>query len=129
MQERRDAKLIEAAGVPQEDQLDVSSQSYEIKKEIKEDRSKEEKPLWQRTWVKRVAYLAGSVFSFVLMGLSIQVINDVTGLSVYTNSPIFVLNEFTGPPVMASFLAIIFFMGMSIAFIMKAFSTTQEYNI
>jgi hypothetical protein len=129
VQQYKDAKLIESAGIPEEESPDISSLHRDVKEEIKQDRSKEEKPIWQYTWVKRAAYLTGSLLSFLMMGLTIQVISEVTGLSAYTDGPYFILNDFTGPPVMASFLAIIFCMGLSIAFIMKAFSTTQEFNL
>ena len=126
----KDAKLIESAGIPEEEEpVDVSAWNKELEDEIKEDRSKEDKPLWQHAWVRRVVYLSGSLLSFLLMGVSIQVISEVSGLSAYSDGPYFILNDFTGPPVMASFVAIIICMGLSIAFIMKAFSTTQEFNL
>ncbi len=130
MQNYKDAKLIESAGVPQEEELDTTAWEKEVKQEIKEDRSKDPTPLWQHAWIKRVAYLTGSALSFVLMGATIQFISDYSGLTQWSQQqgPYFVLNEFTGPPVMASFLAIIFFMGLSLALIMKAFSTTQEFD-
>ncbi|MGY5858195.1 MAG: hypothetical protein RTU63_02400 [Candidatus Thorarchaeota archaeon] len=129
VQQYKDNKLIDSAGVPEEEAPEVSSWNKEVKQEIKESKSNEDKPLWQHTWVRRVVYLTGSMLSFILMGVSIQVISEVSGLSTFSNSPYFVLNDFTGPPVMASFLAIIFCMGLSLAFIMKAFSTTQEFNL
>ncbi|MHA1135775.1 MAG: hypothetical protein ACTSSE_04745 [Candidatus Thorarchaeota archaeon] len=129
VQQYKDAKLIESAGVPEEEASAVLSWNNEVKQEIKEDRSNEDTPLWQNAWVRRTVHLAGSVLSFILMGLSIQVISELSGLSTYSDGPYFILNDFTGPPVMASFLAILFFMSLSIAFIMKAFSTTQEFNL
>jgi len=131
MQRYKDAKLIESAGIPQEEEeSDSAALDKEIKREIKEARSKDPKPLWQHAWIKRAAYLTGSALSFVLMGSSIQFISDVSGLTAWSqqHGPYFVLNEFTGPPVMASFIAIIFFMGLSLMLIMKAFSTTQEFD-
>ena len=131
VQQYKDTKLIESAGIPEDESPDTSDWNKEVKREIKEDRSKVEKPFWQKTWVKRAAYLTGSLLSFVMMGASIQIISELSGLSQWNeqHGPYFILNEFTGPPVMASFVAIIFFMGLSIAFIMNAFSTTQEYNL
>ena len=131
VQQYKDAKLIESAGIPDEESSespDTSLLQKQVKEEIKKDRSKEDQPMWQHTWVKRAVYLTGSLLSFVMMGVTIQIISEVSGLSTYIDGPYFVLNDFTGPPVMASFLAIIFCMGLSIAFIMKAFSTTQEFN-
>jgi len=129
VQDYKDTKLIKSVGVPEEEAPDISTWNKEIKQEIKEDRVKDDRPLWQHAWVRRTAYLAGSVLSFILMGISIQVISEVSGLNQYSDGPYFILNDFTGPPVMASFVAIIFCMGLSLAFIMKAFSTTQEFNI
>jgi len=131
VQSYKDARLIESAGIPQEEEPDTTTWDKEVIREIKEDRSKEPKPLWQNAWIKRAVYLTGSALSFVVMGSTIQFISDFSGLTQWSQQqgPYFVLNEFTGPPVMASFLAIIFFMGLSLALIMKAFSTTQEFNI
>lgn len=132
VQDYKDAKLIESAGIPDEESSespDTSLLQKQVKDEIKKDRSKEDQPIWQYTWVKRAAYLTGSLLSFVMMGLTIQVISEVSGLNAYTDGPYFILNDFTGPPVMASFIAILFCMGLSIAFIMKAFSTTQEFEL
>lgn len=130
VQSYKDTKLIESAGVPQEEETETADLSREVKREIREDRAKESKPLWQNAWIKRVAYLTGSALSFVLMGSTIQFISDFSGLTQWSQQqgPYFVLNEFTGPPVMASFIAIIFFMGLSLMLIMKAFSTTQEFE-
>ncbi|TFH09948.1 MAG: hypothetical protein E4H14_03515 [Candidatus Thorarchaeota archaeon] len=131
MQSYKDAKLIESAGIPQDEEPDSTRWDEDVKREIKEDRSKEPRQLWQHAWVKRVVYLTGSALSFVLMGATIQFISDFSGLTQWSQQqgPYFVLNEFTGPPVMASFISIIFFMGLSLFLIMKAFSTTQEFDI
>jgi hypothetical protein len=65
------------------------------------------------------------------MGVALQLISEFTGLATWSRAhgPYFVLNEYTGPPVMASFLAIILFMGFSLWFVFKAFSTTDEMSL
>jgi hypothetical protein len=131
MKQRKDAKLISSAGIPQEDDDTQSTWNAEVKREIKEERLKVKKPFWQNAWIKRVVYLAGSGLSFVAMGVVLQIISEVSGLSQWSeqHGPYFILNDYTGPPVMASFLTVLVFMGLSIAFIMRAFSTTQEFEI
>lgn len=99
-----------------------------VQKEIARDHAGGDIPWYKSAWPKRVAYLLGAGCSFILMTISIEVISHISGLSQWSEAhgPFFILNEITGPPIMASFLAIILFMGFAIALIFKAFSTTQE---
>ncbi|MFX1484097.1 MAG: hypothetical protein ACFFCP_13030 [Promethearchaeota archaeon] len=127
---RRDAKLISSSGV--EKQVTPSDHNWdkELKDEIASSQPKKRVPWFKHVWFKRVAYLFGSAISFLFMGMVIQVISDFSGLSAYGRShTYFILNDITGPPIMASFITIIFFTGLSLALIFKAFSTTQELEI
>ncbi|MFW9808486.1 MAG: hypothetical protein ACFFE6_03805 [Candidatus Thorarchaeota archaeon] len=127
LENRRDAKLISSSGIKKRITTSTRTWNTDLKHEIKTSKSKTKQPWYKNAWFKRVAYLFGSGFSFVLMGIVIQIISDISGLAAWSESrPFFVLNDFTGPPIMASFVAIIFFMALSLAFIFKAFSTTQE---
>jgi len=125
----RDAKLITSTGVRQRVTTSTKNWNRETKHEIAATLPKVTKVWWKRAWIKRIAYLGGSLFTFVFMGISLQLISEFTGLSRWSDShgPFFVLNEVTGPPVMASFLAIIVFISISLVFIFKAFSTTDDY--
>ena len=64
------------------------------------------------------------------MSFTIQLVSDVSGLTQYTSGgPGFILNDFTGPIVMTNFIFILFYIALSMAFIFKAFGTTEEYPI
>lgn len=82
-------------------------------------------------WILRLIYLSGALLSLPAMWLVIEFVSDVTGLSAWSeiHGPYFVLNEVTGPGVMANFVVILFFIGLCMAFIFKAFSTTEELPI
>ncbi|RLI55745.1 MAG: hypothetical protein DRP09_08875 [Candidatus Thorarchaeota archaeon] len=102
-----------------------------VRRELSQEAGREDLPWYRGPWVKRVAYLLGAAFSYVLMGITIEFISHMSGLSEWSQShgPFFILNEVTGPPVMMSFIAILFFMGLSLFLIMRAFSTSQESPI
>ena len=125
----RDAKLISSSGAKKRVTTSTRNWNKDLKHEVMTSRRKVKVPLWKNAWFKRAGYLFGSGFSFVFMGIVIQIISDVSGLGAWSeNRAYFVLNDFTGPPVMASFVAIMFFVGLSLAFIFKAFNTTQEFE-
>jgi hypothetical protein len=56
-------------------------------------------------------------------------VSNVSGLNTYNYGPYFILNEFTGPIVMTNFIMILFFIGLSMVFIFKAFGTSEEIPI
>lgn len=89
------------------------------------------KPWYKGHWVVRLIYLSGALLSLPAMGLVIQFVSDITGLTAWseTHGPYFVLNEYTGPGVMANFLVILLFIGLCMTFIFKAFSVTEEMPI
>jgi hypothetical protein len=125
----KDAKLINSTGVGKKVTKSITNTSGEAKAEPLTHLPMAKQTWRNRAWMKRIIYLSGALFSFVLMGLSIQIISEVTGLSRWSevHGPYFILNEVTGPPVMASFLAIIAFISLSLVLIFKAFSTSEEY--
>jgi hypothetical protein len=82
-------------------------------------------------WIRRLIYLAGALLSLPAMGYVIQFVSDITGLTSWSTShgPYFILNEYTGPGVMANFLVILLFIGICMTFIFNAFSVTEELPI
>jgi len=126
----RDAKLITSTGIRKRVTTSSRNWNRESKIDIKNEIPKTKRVWWKGTWLKRVVYISGAFVSILMIGLSIQVINEITGLSSYSEGVnYFVLNEVTGPPFMASFLAIIFFMGISLGLIFKAFSESEDADI
>ncbi len=124
----KDTKLITSVGAQREDTTSPDTSTIATKS-IKDELPQIKLPWWKSSWMRRTFYLACGLLSIFLMGFSIQLIGQITGLASWRehHGDYFVLNEITGPPFMASFLAIIFFMGVSIAMIFKAFSSS-EYN-
>lgn len=86
------------------------------------------KPWYQHLWIKRTGFLFGAVVSIALMGVSLEVIAENMGLNEWARNhgPLFVLNEFTGPGVMASILAIIFFIGLCMVLMYKSFTMDDD---
>ena len=92
--------------------------------------TKTTKPWYKGHWIPRVIYLAGALLSLPAMGYVIQFVSDITGLTAWGRShPYFILNEYTGPAVMANFLVILLFIAICMTFIFKAFSVTEEMPI
>lgn len=127
----RDAKLISSTGIKKQESTSPKPTHRDLKQVIKDEIPRREVPWWKSTWFRRSFYICCSLLSVVLMGLSIQIISELTGLSDWSSEhgPYYVLNEITGPPVMASFLAIIFFMGLAIGLIFKAFTESDYIDI
>jgi hypothetical protein len=87
----------------------------------------EEKPWWQHLWMQRTAYLFMALFSLVMMGAAIQFLSDITGLTAWGRThDLFILNDVTGPGVMANVVAIIFFIGLCMLFMYKSFTIADE---
>jgi hypothetical protein len=125
----KDSRLIShATQVPGQPLENPQVKTDAVEREIAQDLSGGEVKWYKSPWPKRAFFILMAGFSYILMGVAIEVISHVSGLSEWSTShgPFFILNDFTGPPIMASFLAIIFFMSLSLYFILKAFSTTQE---
>jgi len=86
------------------------------------------KPWYQHVWMKRTGFLFGAVISIVLMGVSLEFIAEYMGLNYWAehHGPLFVLNEVTGPGVMASFLSILFFVGLCMLLMYKSFTMDDD---
>ncbi|MGY5857954.1 MAG: acyltransferase [Candidatus Thorarchaeota archaeon] len=86
------------------------------------------KPWYQHVWIKRTGFLFGAVMSIVLMGVSLEFIAEFMGLNYWAehHGPLFVLNEVTGPGVMASFISILFFIGLCMVFMYKSFTMDDD---
>jgi len=87
-----------------------------------------EKPWYRKHWIVRVLYLGGALLSLPAMGTVIEIVSNLTGLTAWreAHGPYFILNEYTGPGVMANFIVILVFIAICMAFILKAFSVTEE---
>ena len=66
--------------------------------------------------------------SFPLMGVLMTIVSELSGLTAWqrNHGPYFILNEYTGPGFMANFIVILFCIGLSMAFLYKAFTTDDE---
>jgi hypothetical protein len=73
------------------------------------------KPWWKSLVMKRTGYLFGSLMSIVLLDESVRFIGAVVGF-----------NEITSPGTIASILAIILFIGLSMALMYKAFTMGDD---
>ncbi|PNX51614.1 MAG: hypothetical protein BV458_11280, partial [Thermoplasmata archaeon M9B2D] len=89
------------------------------------------KPWYQHLWFKRAYYLLGALVSLVLMGVIIEFVSDITGLTEWsrTHGPYFILNEITGPAVMINFIVIILSIGLCMLLMYKAFTMDDESDI
>ena len=87
-----------------------------------------QKPWYRNVWILRTVYLSGALLSLPAMGIVIQFVSDITGLTEWSahHGPYFILNEVTGPGVMANFIVILVFIGICMLFIFKAFSISEE---
>ncbi len=90
--------------------------------------TKKGKPWYQHIWMKRTVLLFSAVMSIMLMGVSLEVIAEYMGLNEWArqHGDVFILNEFTGPGVMASFLVIILFIGLCMICMYKAFTFDDD---
>lgn len=82
------------------------------------------KPWYQHVWMKRTGLLFSAVMSMIMLGVSLEIIAEYMGLNYWAehHGALFVLNEVTGPGVMASFIAILFWIGVCMACMYKAFT-------
>ena len=85
-------------------------------------------PWYQHIWMKRTGLLFSALMSFVIMGVSLQLIAEYVILSNYGEyqEPQFFFNQVTGLGFMLSLLSILFWMGLSMACIYKAFSLDDD---
>lgn len=78
-------------------------------------------------WLKRIAYLAGAVLSIFAMTVALELVSIL--MDAHWHYRYFVLDRQTGPFVMASFVIMLFFIGLSMVFLYKAFTTFQSDEI
>ncbi|MBN2229161.1 MAG: hypothetical protein JW779_06165 [Candidatus Thorarchaeota archaeon] len=90
--------------------------------------SHDAKPWYKNIWLQRIFYITCAILSLPAMSFAIQLTSDATGLSNF-NYGVFILNEVTGPIVMLNFIFILFFIGLCMVFIFKAFSIQEDLPI
>jgi hypothetical protein len=91
--------------------------------------SSEPKPWYKHVWMIRLFYITLAILCYPAMTYTMQLVSNVAGLEQFNYGPYFILNEFTGPIVMANFIFILFFIALSMVFIFKAFGTHEELPI
>ena len=125
LDDRYDARLIRSAtaGVVQINNIEDRTQNHGS---ILETVSFQEvEPMKIRIWLVRGAYFAGFLLSFVGMSISLNIIATLSDFTRWRwELPVF--NQFTGPIFMGSFIVILFFIGLSMFFLFRAFTTMQE---
>jgi peptidoglycan/LPS O-acetylase OafA/YrhL len=89
------------------------------------------KPWWQHIWFRRTYFLFGALMSLIMMGVAMEFISDITGLTEWnrTHGPYFILNEITGPAFMMNFIVILISIGLSMTFMYKAFTMDDDSQI
>lgn len=120
-----DAKLIRDATTGTTQNEDLKSTTPKPKSESYTSSFQETRQKNKRVWIKRIVYFAG--FPLSLLGMAVT-LNIVAVLSNFTNwqNEFTVLNSLTGPIFIASFLVILFFVGLSMYFLFKTFTIMQE---
>ena len=122
---RYDAKLIMTAtsGITQNDYTE--SERIETRSESNISGSQEHRPMSRLIWIKRFTYFLGFILSFVAMAVCINIAAELSDYSRWQNDlPTF--NPYTGAIFMESFIIIIVFIGLSMYFLLKAFTIFSE---
>lgn len=84
-------------------------------------------PTAPRTWLKRIAYLGGAAMALILMTMVIDFIGTASGLVAASDlGPWIVLTDFEGRWFIVELCVILFFIGLSMVMIVKAFDTLEE---
>ncbi|NHJ13443.1 MAG: hypothetical protein EAX95_07185 [Candidatus Thorarchaeota archaeon] len=78
-------------------------------------------------WLRRIVYLAGAVLSIFAMTVCLEMISLM--MDANWHYAYFVLNQYTGPFVIASFVIMLFFIGVSMFFMYRAFTTFELEEI
>ncbi|NHJ12683.1 MAG: acyltransferase [Candidatus Thorarchaeota archaeon] len=83
---------------------------------------------WDHPWMLRARYLGMAGLSLILMTALIELVGIISGIAGWAehNLPVWVLNERTGPIVILDFVIILFFLGLCILFLWKAFESGEE---
>jgi hypothetical protein len=92
---------------------------------------KASKPWYKHVWILRLVYIALAILCYPAMFYAIQILSVVTGLTYWQEhfGSFIVFNDQTGPGIMADFVVMLFFIALSMVFIFKAFSATEELRI
>ncbi|MHA1926457.1 MAG: hypothetical protein ACW974_11125 [Candidatus Thorarchaeota archaeon] len=82
-------------------------------------------PVSKTTWLKRGAYLGGAAVMIVLMTMVIELVGTASGLISAREQfgDYYVLNDYSGRWFLVSLCMILFFIGLSMYMIIKAFDT------
>jgi hypothetical protein len=82
-------------------------------------------PVSKATWLKRAAYLGGAAVMIVLMTMVIELVGTASGLISAREQfgDYYVLNDYSGRWFLVSLCMILFFIGLSMYMIVKAFDT------
>jgi len=86
------------------------------------------KPFWRHNYARRAVYGTGAFMSIAVLGMVIEIVSELTGLAEWqrTHGPFFVLNQWTGPGVVANIIVIIIMLGVCLFFIYKAFMSMDD---
>ncbi|MHA2119022.1 MAG: hypothetical protein ACW98J_08880, partial [Candidatus Thorarchaeota archaeon] len=89
---------------------------------------KRNKPFWRHNYIKRAVYGTGAFLSLVAMGTAIEIVSELTGLAEYgrNHARFFVLNQWTGPGVLANIIVILIMLGICVFFITKMFTVMDD---
>ncbi|MFW9793627.1 MAG: hypothetical protein ACFFEE_04965, partial [Candidatus Thorarchaeota archaeon] len=120
-----DAKLIRDAKIESIQNEDLSSERPKPMSDSDTSSFLEPRPEKRRIWIKRFAYFAGLPLSIFGMVVTLNIVAVLSNFESWQNE-YSVLNSLTGPIFMASFIVILFFVGLSMYFVFKAFTIIQE---
>ncbi|TFG27247.1 hypothetical protein EU528_13185 [Candidatus Thorarchaeota archaeon] len=125
---RYDTKLImtATAGITQNE--DMENKSTTTRSETDTSGVQEVGSMKRLIWIKRLAYFAGFVLSYVGMAVCINIIAVLSDFTRW-QSDIPTFNPFTGLIFMESFVVILFFTGLSMYFLFKSFTILSEDEI
>lgn len=125
LESRYDAQLIRDAGGGASRNNDISSKNPTPRIESVPPDFQEQESMKPTFWIKRLAYFTGFILSFVGMAVSINIVAVLFDFARWQyDVPEF--TPYTGPIFMGSFVIILFFIGLSIYFLFKAFSIVPE---
>ncbi|MFW9957127.1 MAG: hypothetical protein ACFFCT_03560 [Candidatus Odinarchaeota archaeon] len=125
LDDRYDARLIRSAtaGVAQSNGIEEQTQNQVARLEVLS--LQEKKTMKRRIWLIRGAYFSGFLLSYVGMAITLNIIAVLSDFTRWQyDIPAF--NPFTGTIFMGSFVAILFFIGLSMLFLFRAFTTMDE---
>jgi hypothetical protein len=82
-------------------------------------------PVSKTTWLKRGAYLTGAAVAIIMMTMTIEIVGTATGLIAARGEfgAYYVLTDYSGRWFLASLCIILFFIGLSMYMIVRAFDS------